>query len=78
MSVILQVAIPEDLLPALERRAREAGMGREEYASAVLTRELGASLDEVLAGFRGEVAACGMSDEALTELFEEARTEVHS
>jgi hypothetical protein len=72
MSVILQVAIPDDLLPALERRAREAGMGREEYASAVLAREVGVSLDEVLAGFRADVAASGLSDEALTELFAEA------
>jgi len=77
MSVTIQVPIPDDLLPVLERRARGAGLEREQYVSQVLFRELKGppALDEVLAGFRGEVAASRISDEELDELFTVARDE---
>ena len=80
MSVTIEVPIPDDLIPVLERKARSAGLKREEYVSAMLSRELTApqSLDEVLAEFREQVAASGISDSELTELFTVARDEAHA
>jgi hypothetical protein len=80
MSVTIQVPIPDDLIPVLERKARNAGLKREEYVSAMLSRELTApqSLDEVLSEFREHVAASGISDTELTELFAVERDEPHA
>ena len=56
---------------------RSAGLDREEYAGAILSQELNArqTLDEVLAAFREEVSASGISDAELDELFRTARDE---
>lgn len=77
MSLTIKVPIPDDLVPVLERKARSAGLEREEYVGAILSRELNApqTLDEVLAAFRGEVSASGMTGPELDELFRSARDE---
>jgi hypothetical protein len=77
MSLTIKVPIPDDLVPVLERKARSAGLEREEYAGAILSRELNApqTLDEVLAAFREQVSASGITDPELDELFRTARDE---
>lgn len=42
MSVTIGVPIPDELLPILERKARSAGLKREEYVTALLSRDLSA------------------------------------
>lgn len=77
MSVTIKVPIPEDLVPVLERKARSAGLKREEYVGAILSRELNApqTLGELLAAFREQVAASDIADQDLDELFRTARDE---
>jgi hypothetical protein len=77
MSVTIKVPIPDDLVPVLERKARNAGLDREEYVGAILSRELNApqTLNEVLSTFREQVAASDLSDRDLDELFRTARDE---
>ena len=79
MSVTIQVPISDDLIPILERKAREAGLNREEYIRVVVCRELSGikGLDEVLGTFREQVSASGISDDELSALFTTAREEVH-
>ncbi len=71
----IEVAIPDELLPSLDQRSRKAGLERGEYVLSVLSRDLSGPrpFDEILSGFREEVAASGMSDEELDQLFEAAR-----
>jgi hypothetical protein len=84
MTQTIEIPIPDELLKLIDQRARRTGVEREEYIRAVLSRDVktGASLSEVLAPFRAEVAASGMSDQNLESLFtrarEESRRERHS
>jgi hypothetical protein len=77
MSVTIQVPIPDDLLVLLEQKARGAGLDREQYVSAIVSRDLAGlrRLDEVLSSFRGQVASSGLSDSELADLFSAARSE---
>jgi len=77
MSVTIEIPIPEELIPSLEKRAKNAGLNWEQYLSQLLSRELSlpASLDDVLSRFRSEVRASGISDAELTDLFHAARNE---
>jgi len=80
VSVTIEVAIPDDLVPLLEQKARRAGLGYAEYVRAIVSRDLSGprSLDEILKDVRNEVTASGISDGELTELFESARGETPS
>jgi hypothetical protein len=40
MSVTIEVPIPDELLPILERKAQSAGLNREEYVTALVSRDL--------------------------------------
>ena len=75
MSMTVQVPIPDDLIPRLEQKARIAGLDREQYVRALVSRDLAGprTLDEILGGFREEVSASGISDPELDQLFESAR-----
>ena len=77
MSVTIEIPIPEELIPNLEKRAQNAGLNREQYLSELLSRELSstASLDDVLSRFRTEVKASGITDGELSDLFLAARDE---
>jgi hypothetical protein len=69
MSITVQVPVPDELIPFLERKARSAGLNWEDYLSAMLSRELTAppTVGEILAGFRAQVTASGISDRALDD-----------
>lgn len=75
MSMTVQVPIPDDLIPRLEQKARSAGLDREQYVRAIVSRDLAGprTFDEILGGFREEVSASGISDSELDQLFERAR-----
>jgi hypothetical protein len=80
MNLTIKIQIPDDLVPVLEHRARCAGLEREDYIGAVVSRELNAAatLDEVLAAFRKQVSATGITDRELDNLFTTARDEVRA
>ncbi|MBL8295231.1 MAG: hypothetical protein JNN08_25525 [Bryobacterales bacterium] len=75
MSMMIEVPIPDDLIPRLEQKARSAGLDREQYVRALVSRDLAGprAFDEILEGFRAEVAASGISDSELDALFQSAR-----
>lgn len=75
MGMTIEVPIPDELLPRLEQRARSAGLDRDQYLLSLLSRDLlgPRTFDEILSGFREDVAASGMSDSELDELLESAR-----
>ena len=77
MSVTIEVELTDDLIPLLERKARHAGLGREEYLRALVSRDLTApaSLEVILGPFRNQVAASGITDDELSNLFNEARAD---
>ncbi|HEY7337814.1 MAG TPA: hypothetical protein VH639_23170 [Bryobacteraceae bacterium] len=77
MTHTIEVSIPGELLKQIDRRAQNAGVDREEYIRAVLAKDVksGPSLSEILAPFRAEVAASGITDEELQSLFARARDE---
>lgn len=74
-SMTVEVPIPDDLIPRLEQKARSAGLDREQYVRALVSRDLAGprTFDEILGGFREEVAASGIADSELDQLFESAR-----
>ena len=75
MSMTIEVPIPDDLIPRLEQKARSAGLDREQYVRALVSRDLAGprTFDEILGGFRKEVSASGTTDPELDQLFESAR-----
>lgn len=75
ISMTIEVPIPDDLIPRLEQKARSAGLDREQYVRALVSRELAGprTFDEILGGFREEVTASGISDSELDQLFDSAR-----
>lgn len=75
MSLTIKFPIPDELIPVLERKARTAGLDREEYVGIIVSRELKApqTLDDVLAGFREQVSASGITDRELDDLFSAVR-----
>ena len=75
MSMTIEVPIPDDMIPRLEQKARSAGLDREQYVRALVSRELCGprTFDEILGGFREEVTASGISDSELDQLFDSAR-----
>ena len=79
MTRTIELPIPEELLLLVEQRARTAGLPREAYIRAVLSRGVNdqPSISEILAPFRDEVTASGISDEELDKLFSQARDECH-
>ena len=75
MSMTIEVPIPDDMIPRLEQKARSAGLDREQYVRALVSRELAGprTFDEILGGFREEVTVSGVSDSELDQLFDSAR-----
>jgi hypothetical protein len=75
MSMTIEVSIPDEMIARLEQKARSAGLDREQYVRALVSRELAGprTFDEILGGFRDEVAASGISDSELEQLSDSAR-----
>lgn len=77
MTRTIELPLPEDLLELVDERALTAGLGREAYIRAVLSKEVGGEppISEILAPFRDQVASSGIGAEELDRLFSEAREE---
>jgi len=69
--------IPTEQMRRLSEKARQAGSDPASYVKSLIARDLEkSSLNEILAPFRQEVAASGITDGELMSLFEEAREDV--
>jgi hypothetical protein len=79
VSVTIEIPIPDELLPSLDRKAGDAGLNRAEYLKALVSRDLSAprTLDQVLAPLRDQVTASRISDAELAELFSAAREDAY-
>ena len=80
MTRTIEVPLPEELLKLVDERARSTGLQREAYIRAVLSKDVTGEpcISEILAPFRDQVAASGISDEELDRLFAEARDEFYA
>jgi hypothetical protein len=74
----LTVTLTPETEQKLRERATQTGREITALAEELIERGLAASptIDEILAPFRREVAASGITDEELDALFQEAREEV--
>lgn len=75
----IEVVLPDELLRLVDEKARDAGLKREAYISAVLSKEVTGepSISEILAPFRDQVLSSGLSNDDLDRLFSDAREESH-
>jgi len=80
MTRTIEIPLPEELLRRVDEKARSTGLQREAYIRAVLSKDVAGepSISEILASFRDQVAASGISDEELDRLFAEARDELYA
>jgi len=74
----ITITIPAELEPLILGRARATGESIEEVTIGLIKQGLqqqqaALTFDEILAPFRKEVAASGMTDEELDALFMQAR-----
>ena len=77
MTRTIELPLPEELLRLVDEKAQIAGLPREAYIRAVLSKDARGepSVSEILAPFRDQVAGSGISDEELDRLFCKAREE---
>jgi hypothetical protein len=76
-TMTLTINLPKEVGVALENKAQKSGRNAVEFVEDLVIKEIEApSLDEILAPFRREVEASGITDGELDELFTQARREV--
>jgi hypothetical protein len=77
MTRTIEIPLPDELLKLVDAKAQNAGLKREAYIRAVLSKDVTGepSISEILAPFRDQVAGSGVSDVDLDRLFSEAREE---
>lgn len=76
--MVLKIPITPELEEQLKSRAAAAGKNATEFAREAIEEKLRApsSVDEILAPFRADVQASGMTDGQLDEFFHSIREEV--
>lgn len=79
MTRTIELPISDDLLRLVDEKAQTAGLPREAYIRAILSKDVTGepSVSEILLPFREQVAASGVDDPELDRLFAEAREESH-
>ena len=79
MTRTIEVPLPDDLLRLVDEKARSAGLKREAYIRAVLSKDVTGepSISEILAPFRDQVLGSGLSNDDLDSMFSAAREESH-
>lgn len=79
MTRIIEVPLPEELLQAVDEKAQNAGLNRDAYIRAILSKDVTGepSIGEILSSFRAEVSRSGISDEELDRVFLDSREEAH-
>jgi hypothetical protein len=77
MTRTIELPLPEELLRLVDERAQTAGLPRDAYIRAVLSKDVTGepSISEILAPFRDQVASSGIGDDELDRLFSQAREE---
>ena len=77
MTRTIEIPLPEELLRLVDEKAQSAGLGRDAYIRAILSKDVTGepSIGEILSSFRTQVGSSGISDEELDRLFFEAREE---
>ena len=77
MTRTIEIPLPEELLRLVDEKAQSAGLGRDAYIRAILSKDVTGepSISEILSSFRSQVGSSGISDEELDRLFFEAREE---
>ena len=71
--------LPPEAVQMLIEKAQEAGTTPEDFARSLIEQGLylrEKSFDEILAPFRRQVKASGITDDELDDLFREARREI--
>jgi len=81
IAMSLTLVLPQSVEARLTRTAIRHGKSLEQYAIELLQRvadgaDAMETIDEILAPFRQEVAASGMTEAELDEFFQEVREEV--
>jgi hypothetical protein len=77
MTQTIEIPFPEELLRLVDEKAQSAGLKRDAYIRAVLSKDVTGdpSISEILSSFRIQVAGSGISDKELDRLLFEARDE---
>ena len=77
MTRTIEIPLPEDLLRRADEKAHSAGLKRDAYICAILSKDVTGepSISEILTSFREHVTASGITCEELDHLFAEARKE---
>jgi hypothetical protein len=77
MTRTIEIPLPEELLRLVDEKAQSAGLKRDAYIRAILSKDVTgeASISEILSSFRTQVASSGIGDAELDSLFSEAREE---
>jgi hypothetical protein len=77
MTRTIEVPLPEELLRRVDEKAQSAGLKRDAYIRAILSKDVTGdpSIGEILSSFRTQVAGSGIGDEELDRLLVEAREE---
>ncbi len=77
MSVVLE--LEPEVEDALKKKATLSGFPMDSYIKNLIERDISPrpTLDEILAPFRREVEASGLTDDDLDALVEEAREEIY-
>jgi len=75
MTQTIEIPLPEELLRLVDEKAQSAGLQRDAYIRAVLSKDVTGepSMSDILSSFRADVASSGISDKELDRLFVEAR-----
>lgn len=76
--MVLSISIPDGMERLLAEQAALRGLSVESYAADLIRKGVngGRTFAEILAPFREQVAASGIQDAELDNLFESARNEV--
>ena len=77
MTRTIEIPLPEELLKLVDEKAQSAGLKRDEYICAILSKDVTGepSISEILTSFRDQVAASGIAGGELDHLFAAAREE---
>ena len=75
--MVISLNIPDSAEKLLVEQATKRGVSVESYAVDLIQKGVsgGQTFDEILAPFRNQVTASGISDHELTSLFEIARSQ---
>jgi hypothetical protein len=77
MTRTIEIPLPEELLRLVDEKAQSAGLKRDDYIRAILSKDVTgeSSISEILSAFRTDVNSSKINDEDLDRLLLDAREE---